>query len=440
MAQYVVTADDRAWFGRCRRAWDLGARRPPGPRAGASPGCPSAPNGRSAKPWRCTTSRACGAGTARSSSPLVLAAYDRAARPGAPAPAGARTTRQWAAGDRPVHAVPGRGRHRRARARPGRCRTRTWPRPTGAAVRYRDRIALVLVDDDGRHWLRRAPGGGRVRRRRRVAARRARRARVLGVGGDRVGEHDGRRPVHRDPPRPAGVPAHARSRGPPSRRRARRTGSGARCCEMLDSRPRASSPTPEWSHCPRCAFRAPCIAMNRGDDPTRCSPRATAPAAPTSSRRAGSAASAGAWAAAPRHPALNTTCVSCRLCRWLTQVARGGVSGGDGGLADADAAVVRGTRWCTSTLEAGARERVLDDLGEPDVLEHAAGEHDRVEAVRPRRRRRRRRPRRGRWSRGTPPRARRSACPARARRPRAATSGAGSITTRVVDAHDRRDG
>ena len=25
MAQYVVTADDRSWFGRCRRAWDLGA-------------------------------------------------------------------------------------------------------------------------------------------------------------------------------------------------------------------------------------------------------------------------------------------------------------------------------------------------------------------------------------------------------------------------------
>jgi hypothetical protein len=25
MAQYVVTANDRSWFGRCRRAWDLGA-------------------------------------------------------------------------------------------------------------------------------------------------------------------------------------------------------------------------------------------------------------------------------------------------------------------------------------------------------------------------------------------------------------------------------
>jgi len=25
-------------------------------------------------------------------------------------------------------------------------------------------------------------------------------------------------------------------------------------------------PDPSWVHCTRCSFRAPCIAMNRGDD------------------------------------------------------------------------------------------------------------------------------------------------------------------------------
>ena len=46
----------------------------------------------------------------------------------------------------------------------------------------------------------------------------------------------------------------------------RRTGSGASVLEML-APDLVIEPTPEWSHCARCAFRAPCIAMNRGDDP-----------------------------------------------------------------------------------------------------------------------------------------------------------------------------
>ena len=41
---------------------------------------------------------------------------------------------------------------------------------------------------------------------------------------------------------------------------------GARGAGDARPRRRASSPTPSWAHCARCPFRAPCIAMNRGDD------------------------------------------------------------------------------------------------------------------------------------------------------------------------------
>ena len=65
----------------------------------------------------------------------------------------------------------------------------------------------------------------------------------------------------------------------------------------------------------------------------------------------------------------------------LVRVARQSTGGGDGGLADADAAVVGRDCACTSTSRPAADERRLDDLGEPGVLEHAAGEGDGVEAA-----------------------------------------------------------
>jgi hypothetical protein len=33
--------------------------------------------------------------------------------------------------------------------------------------------------------------------------------------------------------------------------------------EAVDLRP---DPTPDWVHCRECAFRAPCLTMNRGED------------------------------------------------------------------------------------------------------------------------------------------------------------------------------
>ena len=180
---------------------------------------------------------------------------------------------------------------------------------------------------------RRAPGGGRVRRRRRAAASTSAACSRAGRGRRSSSRRtDRRHPVHRAPPRPAGVPAHARWRGPPSRRMVRRQRLGRQALRDGRARPRASSPTPDVVALP--AVRVPC-AVHR-DEPrrrpsTRCSPRATAPAAPTSSRRAASAGSAGAWAAAPHHPTSNQqrTCVSCPVYFPVVDAGSlwGGVSG-----------------------------------------------------------------------------------------------------------------
>ena len=77
-----------------------------------------------------------------------------------------------------------------------------------------------------------------------------------------------------------------------------------------------------------------------------------------------------------------------------------------------------GTLLVDEDVEPGRGERALDDLGEPHVLEHPAGEGDRVDAVRraPGRRPAPRRP--GRSPRGS----RRRAPPAASRAPRSATS------------------
>ena len=184
--------------------------------------------------------------------------------------------------------------------------------PDGAAARYRDRIALVLVDDDGRYWL----GDHRVvdefaaddellLDERGVLACWAWDEIELAstVAGIQYTE------IRLDPPafrRTAVARTAVEKEGAANRL-------GRQVLEMF-APDLVVEPTPEWSHSARCAFRAPCIAMNRGDDPRRAARHAaTAPAAPTSSRRAASAASAGAWAAAPRHPTSNQqrTCVSC---------------------------------------------------------------------------------------------------------------------------------
>ena len=77
---------------------------------------------------------------------------------------------------------------------------------------------------------------------------------------------------------------------------------GAAVRAMLD--PTVSlDPTPAWTHCAWCAFRAPCLRWNRGEDPSGLlAERYRRAAARTCSRRAGWAGRAGAWAAAPRRP------------------------------------------------------------------------------------------------------------------------------------------
>ena len=67
----------------------------------------------------------------------------------------------------------------------------------------------------------------------------------------------------------------------------------------------------------------------------------------------------------------------------------GGCERGDGGLPDADPAVVRRHVVVGQHGDLPFGEAGLDDLGEPGVLEDAAGQCDRIEAVPTRRRRRR---------------------------------------------------
>ena len=156
---------------------------------------------------------------------------------------------------RPVHAAARRDRHRRARTRSRAARHATWPTRTAHAVRYRDRIDLVLVDDDDDdYWL----GEHRVVRRVRATTTSSRSTsaavlRVLGVGRDRA--RDDRSPGVQYTElraRPAGVPAdracaHRRREG-----RARRTGSARRSLGDARRRPSWSNRTPTWAHCARC--------------------------------------------------------------------------------------------------------------------------------------------------------------------------------------------
>jgi len=41
---------------------------------------------------------------------------------------------------------------------------------------------------------------------------------------------------------------------------------GRTAMAMLDAVDVRPDPTPDWSHCRACSFRAPCLAMNRGED------------------------------------------------------------------------------------------------------------------------------------------------------------------------------
>jgi hypothetical protein len=259
---FVVTADDREWFARCRRAWDLGAlaRRSLEP-AAPRPRRSTAQGARDALavhyfPGMWTWDRGV-------VDPLVRAAYERGGG-GAEGMPLVDTFLEWApAHDRftPVRTeadievfVP----------HPERPETNLATRD-GSPVRYRDRAALVVVDEDERCWI----GAHRLvvefasddelrLDEREVTACWAWQQDHLGmhVSGTLYTELRVEPPAIRRT-----VVARSRTE---QERAARRLALQVRAMVEVD----AVEPTPRWEHCRACAFRAPCIAMNRGDDPS----------------------------------------------------------------------------------------------------------------------------------------------------------------------------
>jgi hypothetical protein len=151
MPKFVVTPDDREWFGRCRRAWDLGARARRGlvPRA-----APLEPDGSLVVALRAALAvhyfPGMWAWDRTIVEPLVRAAYDETV---------ARYGRALLEGFLRWAATADEGTPLRVEADidvhvPDPVLPDTHLASTaGDAVRYRDRIDLVLVDDDDRCWL-----------------------------------------------------------------------------------------------------------------------------------------------------------------------------------------------------------------------------------------------------------------------------------------------
>jgi hypothetical protein len=258
---YVVTAADRAWFARCRRAWDLGAlgRRALEPVAA---------------PIDDPLSRAMRAALAvhyypgmwawdRSIvGPLAAAAYDRERGPLEGRRLLGEFQRWSVATDRftPLRVEadldvpvpdPSRPSHDLASR-------------DGERVRYRDRIPLVLVDgSDERTWL----GEHRVVEAFAHPDELALDERLLTAcwAWEQVELHA---PV-------VGVyVTELRTDGQLQRTVVRHTTTSKRLAALrLGAAVRAMladdvslDPTPAWSHCCACSFRSPCLALNQGDD------------------------------------------------------------------------------------------------------------------------------------------------------------------------------
>jgi hypothetical protein len=256
----VITTADRAWFARCRRAWNLGALGRRALEPAASPtGDRLSPAMRAALAvhyypgmWAWDRSIV---------SPLVAAAYDRERGPsdGRRLLAGFQ---QWSmAADRftPLRveadldvAVPDPSRP-----------DHDLSGPDGQRVRYRDRIPLVLVDDDERTWL----GDHRVVEAFAHPDELALDERLLtacwaweqielhvSVGGVYVTE------LRTDGQLRRTVVRHTTTS---KRLGALRLGAAVRAMLADDV---TLDPTPAWSHCCDCSFRSPCLALNRGED------------------------------------------------------------------------------------------------------------------------------------------------------------------------------
>ena len=262
MAPYVVDAGDRLWFSRCRRSWDWSALarqalEPAGNRvAQAEPG-------RGLRdalavhyfPGMWSWDRAIVA-------PLVVAAFERAGGSNDVRPV-LDAFQQWAPesdqftpvrveADLEVH-VPDPDHPDQHLATAG-----------GAAVRYRDRVALLMVDDGDRHWI----GDHRVVTRFTPADLLALDPRTatacwaweeMELGAPIVGTQYTE--IRLDPPefRRTAVERSTQDK----QRAATRLGRAVR--DMLDPALTIDA-TPDWSHCSECGFRCPCLAMERGED------------------------------------------------------------------------------------------------------------------------------------------------------------------------------
>ena len=352
MPSFVVTADDRAWFGRCHRAWDLGARGRRRPGAGRRRAGPSR---RWPGPWPrpspSTTSPACGPGTGRSST--------RSSSRPTSAPAALRRavacSEAFRTLGRPASTAsprPGRGRHRRAGPRsraarhaPGHGGGRRGPSTS-------DRIRLVLVDDeDERCWL----GDHRVvddfADPRRAGARRAAADGVLGVGQIELALAGRRRPPHRAAARRPSCrrtvvrlhhdarsatprPASARPCGRCSTRRSRwtppRRGRTARGAPFRAPVPRDEPGRGRRRRCWPTRYRAAAAGPARGGPARRDElghgPRRRTAALRTVAERRRDAAAGSAWRAAA-------------MAAWPMLMPPS----------------LGGTCWCTRTVKAGAR-------------------------------------------------------------------------------------
>jgi hypothetical protein len=262
MASYVVTADDREWFARCRRAWNLGALARRGLEAPRTP----SPRRRLEQAVRDALAVHYFPGMWEWDRaivrPLVLAAAERSG--------GTRRAAvvldAFAAWARPVDTftplrveadvdvrVPDPGQPERDLAA-----------PDGAPVIYRDRLPLVVVDPEERTWvgLHRIVDSFAERDElaldeRAVMACWAWEQTELATGVEGVVYTE----VRLDPL------AFRRTAVPHSRveKAAAAFRLGRAVEEMLDPE-LPVEPTPAWAHCSVCAFRAPCIAMNCGYD------------------------------------------------------------------------------------------------------------------------------------------------------------------------------
>ena len=259
---FVITPDDRRWFTRCRRAWDLGARA----RRALEPldGAPD-PLGAALRdalavyyfPGMWTWPRSIVL-------PLVTAALDRSGATGAERDLMTGFV-DWAPGvDR---FTPVRVEHDVEVIVPDPVISeQALATAAGDAVRFRARVLLVVVDDADqscwivRHRLGEEWASGDELALDEDAAVSAWAWHEMELAMPIAGViHD---ELRTDGPsfRRTIVPLSAEQIGDAGRRL------GRAAMAMLDAVDLRPDPTPDWAHCRACAFRAPCIAMIRGED------------------------------------------------------------------------------------------------------------------------------------------------------------------------------